>query len=472
MRVFSWNCRGLGRPWIVRALRDAVRSLSPQIVCLIETKKQAAELEGTKFKLGFHCCFGVSSKGRSGGLAMFWGDSVNVEIKSYSHYHIDAVVKEQSEFRLTLFYGDPSVSNRRESWNLLRQLRRVQGSQWVVLGDFNEILCVKEARGGRQRQNWQIENFIRALEDCNLTDLGFTGYPFTFSNHRVGEAKFQARLDRVVADDEWRLMFPRATVSHIHLHASDHQLILLDTDRKCRMRRKKFFRFEAMWFDHSDYAKMMGDFWDNMGSGTAKWSDKLKSCKGMLKSWNHSTFGDVRKRIQKLKQELLEIKSGPRSTEKLERERKVSEDLDIWLAREETLWMQRSRILWMSQGDKNTKFFHARASQRRKKNWIEKLQDGQGVVHEDQNKIMEIISSYFSNLFQSTLTGNTSDLDAQLRSVAPVVNDDMNAWLLKEISDEEIRAAVFALGPLKSPGIDGFLAIFIKNIGILLKGVS
>ncbi|KAL9661671.1 hypothetical protein QQ045_026497 [Rhodiola kirilowii] len=39
----------------------------------------------------------------------------------------------------------------------------------------------------------------------------------------------------------------------------------------------------------------------------------------------------------------------------------------------------------------------------------------------------------------------------------------MNDWLLKDISDEEIRNAVFSLGPYKSPGIDGFPAIFYQR---------
>ncbi|KAL9677853.1 hypothetical protein QQ045_015689 [Rhodiola kirilowii] len=76
----------------------------------------------------------------------------------------------------------------------------------------------------------------------------------------------------------------------------------------------------------------------------------------MLNTWNQSAFGDVRQKVQKLKQELNDIKREPRSVEMMDKERNISEELDLWLAREETLWMQRSRILWMSHGDKNTKF--------------------------------------------------------------------------------------------------------------------
>ncbi|CAM8951540.1 unnamed protein product [Rhodiola kirilowii] len=112
MKIFCWNCRGLERPRTVRAQRESIRSLSPQVVCLLETKKMAKDLEGLKYRLGFQSVFGVNCRGRSGGIALLWKDSVVVEIRNYSFWHIDAVVKEKTEFRLSVFYGEPSISRR------------------------------------------------------------------------------------------------------------------------------------------------------------------------------------------------------------------------------------------------------------------------------------------------------------------------------------------------------------------------
>ncbi|KAL9678198.1 hypothetical protein QQ045_016037 [Rhodiola kirilowii] len=84
-------------------------------------------------------------------------------------------------------------------------------------------------------------------------------------------------------------------------------------------------------------------------------------------------------------------------------------------------------------------------------------------MQEDQSKIAETITSYFSALFQSPVHGSEEDLCSQLDCISPVISEDMNSMLLRDITDEEIKAAVFSLGPLKSPGIDGFPAVFYQR---------
>lgn len=51
--------------------------------------------------------------------------------------------------------------------------------------------------------------------------------------------------------------------------------------------------------------------------------------------------------------------------------------LDTILKQEEMLWKQRARVQWLLDGDCNTKFFHIRVSNLRRKNIIMELLQGE-----------------------------------------------------------------------------------------------
>ena len=92
----------------------------------------------------------VPCVGQSGGLALLWTREVDIEIKSYSKNHIDAVVKEQGSnfcWRLTSFYRHPETHRRYELWHLLAFLNSQFQLPWLCLGDFNEILSITEKKG-------------------------------------------------------------------------------------------------------------------------------------------------------------------------------------------------------------------------------------------------------------------------------------------------------------------------------------
>ncbi|KAL9661153.1 hypothetical protein QQ045_025975 [Rhodiola kirilowii] len=151
MIVLCWNCRGMGNARTVRALKDAIDSHHPQVVCLIETKLHHVRWEWLRVKLGYRNCFVVDPRGSAGGLAVLWRSEVGLLIRNYSSSHVDAVTRADFQFRLTLFYGNPIVSRRKESWNLIRTLDSLQSGPWVLLGDFNEVLRVSEVHGIHRR---------------------------------------------------------------------------------------------------------------------------------------------------------------------------------------------------------------------------------------------------------------------------------------------------------------------------------
>lgn len=78
------------------------------------------------------------------------------------------------------FYGDPRVSNRHFTRDLLQKLGTVYNGPWFVMGDFNEILSQVDKDGGRARSDSQMEAFRNTLEVCELQSLEYKGDHFTW----------------------------------------------------------------------------------------------------------------------------------------------------------------------------------------------------------------------------------------------------------------------------------------------------
>ena len=89
----------------------------------------------------------------------------------------------------------------------------------------------------------------------------------------------------------------------------------------------------------------------------------------------------------------------------------------------------------MREGDRNTKFFHAKASARRKKNLIVSLKEMDGTVIEQQSDIERVIIQHFSTLFESS---NPNAIEEVVGHIPRVVMEEMNDWLMRDFHLEEV----------------------------------
>uniref|UniRef100_A0A803P367 RNase H type-1 domain-containing protein n=1 Tax=Cannabis sativa TaxID=3483 RepID=A0A803P367_CANSA len=116
--------------------------------------------------------------------------------------------------------------------------------------------------------------------------------------------------------------------------------------------------------------------------------------------------------------------------------------------RKRFFWKQRSKQLWLREGNSNSKYFHATATARRRKNSIQKMKNAAGVWFDLQNGLDSLVSDYFSQLFSPT-TVNFSEI---LHCTPVTVTPENNAMLVELIMDDEVRRALFQMHSDKSPG--------------------
>lgn len=252
----------------------------------------------------------------------------------------------------------------------------------AVRGDFNEILQLNEKREGRLRPESQMEAFREVLSDCSLCDLGFYGPKYTWSNVSFGAGAISERLDRFLVSSSFIGLFPQGVVKHGVAAYSNHLPIWFESKGSfVGRRKKKQFRFEAMWIGEEKCVDIENVWTTENGDGGHTMESVMRLIKGcgeQLAIWNKVFFGHVKKNIEAARQNLENMLAKDGNQSNPVDLSKTREDMQPWLEREEVIWRQRSRLQWLHEGDQNTCFFHSQSNMRRKRNWIKGLRNEQG----------------------------------------------------------------------------------------------
>lgn len=285
-----------------------IRLINPELVFLSETRCSVSYLESLKAKWNYHGIV-VDKVGLSGGLALLWRKEVDARLLSFSQNHIDTEVvlpRETLKWRFTGFYGFPEQHHRSRSWNILCLLHSRSSLPWVVGGDFNEILADEEKTGGVRRPQAMMEAFRDGLSDCGLSDLGFSGQRFTWSNNRVEPNTVRCRLDRFCCTGPWREYAPSAQVEHLGLPGSDHVPVLLRIKGHVggsSGRKRQPWRFNAHWIRKEECEEVIKYGWNAVVEPDCfeKLFHGISACQMGLRQWFGTVHNNPRKHIENLK---------------------------------------------------------------------------------------------------------------------------------------------------------------------------
>lgn len=127
----------------------------------------------------------------------------------------------------------------------------------------------------------------------------------------------------------------------------------------------------------------------------------LEGCKLGLINWDRTEFGSVMKKVRELKFELEKLQKQPFTAAVKENTRKIKLELEGVLDREEILWKQRAKMQWLAEGDRNTRFFHNKASHRTRVNEISGLFNDAGQWCDAAVSMGNTVTDYFRGIFKS-----------------------------------------------------------------------
>ena len=100
------------------------------------------------------------------------------------------------------------------------------------------------------------------------------------------------------------------------------------------------------------------------------------------------------------------------------------------------MWGQRAKAFWLVDGDKNSRYFHSRATQRHRRNRILGVQDSSSAWNNQPKGIVEAFITFYQQLFES------SNPNLGLNSMVKAVTDDMNAQMSQEFMEWEVEVAL------------------------------
>ena len=194
----------------------------------------------------------------------------------------------------------------------------------------------------------------------------------------------------------------------------------------------------------------------------------MESCRNKLEVWNMTDYGHVGKKIASLQKRLEWLELQATSPDVIRDLREMRVELNCWLDKEDAMWKQRARLNWFQEGDRNTRFFHARASSRFQKNLIEGIFYANEVWQVDHEEIEKVFIEYYLDLFTSSEPSEFAEI---VEAVQPKVTQSMNAMLIREFHASEVHKALKQMYPLKAPGPDGMPPLFFQKFWPTVGGL-
>jgi hypothetical protein len=222
--------------------------------------------------------------------------------------------------------------------------------------------------------------FNEIIGHLGLLELPLKGHRYTWSN--MQSVPLLEQLDWFFTSSNWVSDYPNSLVLPRARTGSDHVPCVVNIDTN--IPKARIFCFDNYWVDLPGFMECVSSSWSKPSPkkySSAVLADKLKCLRYDLKKW-HVSLAKLKGLIENcnkvilLLDELEEKRSLYRTEFNFRRIVKIH--LESLLLAECKYWRKRCTIRWIKQGEDNTKFFHAMATERYHRNTIAMQQDSNG----------------------------------------------------------------------------------------------
>ncbi|KAK9740476.1 hypothetical protein RND81_03G038500 [Saponaria officinalis] len=330
---------------------------------------------------------------------------------------------------LCFVYGEPETSKRHEVWTSLGEWLRKINEPTLLIGDFNQVEFSWDKMSQKHGRIDGAEVFNEWRRSVEQVEIPFKGPQFTWCNNREGGQRVYERLDKAYVTKDWLSLWPNTGVKHFPIQLSDHAPIEVDT---CLLDHKvsRPYKFEA-------------------------WCLKYEESKTIFEG------GD----LEDYKREHDNLKEFSRAAS--------------------LFWKQRAKLKWTVDGDTCTKYFFNWVKGRSGRNFILGIKRGDGSWTYNLEEVATDFQGFYESLFspicekheevgESGIEGNGLEREGDglarvWEELGNSLNEEDKEYLSEPITAKGVRKAVFQMGALKSPRLDGIPALFLQRYWFKVK---
>ncbi|GJW09970.1 RNA-directed DNA polymerase, eukaryota [Tanacetum coccineum] len=371
-------------------------------------------------------------------VKMCWGNLV------FDFFHSDSVVWRITgkDLLIIAVYAPHDNKDKQMLWDYLTYDIGKWKGEVVIMGDFNEV------RAG-------------------LEEVPLDGSTFTWCHK---SATNMSKLDRFLIFETLFNSCLNILAITLERYLSDHRPILL--------RESHFdygptsFRFFHYWIDMEGFSKVVEDAWRegpcDEANAMMNMMMKLKFLKTKIREWNKENMLNMKNVKAKHKEELkaLEeiIDKGNGNEVVVNKRMEVVNTLQKIDKIHSFKMAQKAKVNWSIEGDENTSFFHGMLNKKRRQ------QNIRGIIIDEiwidnPIRVKDEFFQHFSSRFDKP---NARRAHIEMR-YPKTITCDQQADLERDVSNEEIKRAVWDCGTDKSPGLDGFSFGFYRRFWYLIE---
>nr|GEV22872.1 RNA-directed DNA polymerase, eukaryota, reverse transcriptase zinc-binding domain protein [Tanacetum cinerariifolium] len=311
-----------------------------------------------------------------------------------------------------------------DSFVLIREIWRLTGQKLLLVA----VYAPQDAR--EKNMLWEFGSvfneqgalsFNSFIENSGLMEINLGGCHFTWCHKSANK---MSKLDRFLVSKSLLNTCPNIAATTLDRYLSDHQpIILREVYVDYGPISLNFFHY---WFDIEGFNKVVEDAWnDYVGEEANKRS-------------GNGGEDEVYKR-----------------TEIINKMQKIDEIQSKGLA-------QKVKIKWAIEGNENSSFFHGMLNKKRTSMSVRGVMVD-GVWVDDPHKVKKEFLDHFSARFCKPNKKGVSILMDFPNKISAAQLRDLEC----EVSDEEIKRAVWDCGTEKAPGPDGFTFGFFRRFDTL-----